>query len=135
MEKRYEDLFNECCMMGYCKADKVVSWHPSGPWTIQFRYVDGSEYEFNALDKTLHVMWQTDNDNLTDEEALIKFGYALGRKMRAVGHDAITLAKETGIHQSTIYRYLSGTGQPTYLNLRKLRKALHCTMSDLDYFI
>jgi hypothetical protein len=121
--------------MGYCKVDKVVSWHPSGPWTIQFRYVDGSEYEFNALDKTIHAMWQTDNDNLTDEETLVKFSYVLGRKMRAAGYDAIMLSKATGIGQASIYRYLSGKGQPTYLNLLKISKVLHCSMGEFGHFI
>ena len=135
MEKRYEDLFNECCQMGYCKADKLVAWHPSGPWTIQFRYVDGSEYEFNALDKTIHVMWQTDNDNLTDEERLVKFGYTLGRKMRAVGYDVINLSAATGISQATLYRYLRGDVSPSYFNVLKIAKALHCSPNEFAYFI
>lgn len=132
--KRYEDIFADCCLRTHCKPDNVVLWRPTGPWTIFIRCSDGSEYEYNGLDQTIHVLWQTDNDNLTDDEILIKFGYALGRKMRSAGYDAVTLAKETGIHQSTIYRYLSGGAQPTYLNVRKICKALHCSSSEFDYF-
>lgn len=133
--KRYEDMFAECCLQTPIKSENVVSWRPSGPWTISIREVDGTEYEYNGLDQTLHVLWQTDNDTLTDEEMRIKFGYTLGRKMRAVGYDAITLAKETGIHQATIYRYLSGKAEPSHFNVVKICKVLRCATSELDYFI
>lgn len=135
MSKRYDDLFSECCKMTPCKPDKVVFWRPSGPWTIFIRFVDGSECEYNGTDQTLHMLWQTDNDDLTEEEMLIKFGYALGRKMRSAGHNAITLAAATGLGQATIYRYLSGKAQPTFLNVHKICKALRCSLSELDYYI
>ena len=133
--KRYEDIFADCCLRTPIKSQNVVSWRPSGPWTISIREVDGTEYEYNSLDQTLHVLWQTDNDTLTDEEMRIKFGYALGRKMRAAGYDVITLAKETGIHQATIYRYLSGKAEPSHFNVVKICKVLRCATSELDYFI
>ena len=133
--KRYEDIFDDCCLRTPIKSDNVVSWRPSGPWTIFVREVDGTEYEYNGLDQTLHVLWQTDNDSLTKEERRIKFGYALGRKMRAAGHDAITLARETGIHQATIYRYLKGESEPSYFNVLEICKVLHCATSELGFFI
>lgn len=133
--KRYEELFHDCCRMTPINSDKVVCWRPSGPWTLFIREVDGTEYEYNALDQTLHILWQADNDALTDEEKLVKFGYALGRKMRSAGYDAITLARATGIGQATIYRYLSGKVQPSYFNVSKICKVLHCSIGEFDYFI
>ena len=135
MNKRYEDIFDDCCLRTSIKSDNVVSWRASGPWTIFIREIDGTEYEYNGLDHTLHVLWQIDNSTLTDEEMRIKFGYALGRKMRASGHDAISLARETGIHQATIYRYLSGKAEPSYFNVVKICRALHCSTNELEYFI
>ena len=135
MNKHYGDIFADCCLNTPIKSENVVCWRPSGPWTIFVREVDGTEYEYNGLDKTIHVLWQTDNTNLTKEEKRIKFGYALGRKMRAAGHDAITLARETGIHQATIYRYLSGKAEPSHFNVVEICRALHCSTNELDYFI
>ena len=135
MSKRYDDLFSECCKMTPCKPDKVVFWRPSGPWTIFIREIDGTEYEYNGTDQTLHMLWQTDNNKLTQEEMRIKFGYALGRKMRAAGYNAITLAAATGIGQATIYRYLSGKAEPSYFNVVKICRALRCSTNELEYFI
>lgn len=135
MSKRYEDMFEDCCLSTPIKSDDVVSWRPSGPWTISIRCADGTEYEYNGLDRSFHILWQTDNDNLTDEEMRIKFGYALGRKMRSAGHDAITLSKETGIHQATIYRYLSGKAEPSHFNVVKICKVLRCSIDEVSYFI
>lgn len=135
MDKRYDAIFEDCCLRTHCKPDKVVTWRPSGPWTIFVRCSDGSEYEYNGLDQTIHTLWQTDNENLTDDEVLVKFSYSLGRKMRAMGYDVASLSSDTGIGQSTIYRYLSGSVQPTYLSLRKICKVLHCSLNEFEYFL
>ena len=135
MSKRYDDLFSECCKMTPCKPDKVVFWRPSGPWTIFIREIDGTEYEYNGTDQTLHMLWQTDNNKLTQEEKRIKFGYALGRKMRSAGYNAITLSAATGIGQATIYRYLSGKAEPSHFNVVEICRALHCSTNELDYYI
>lgn len=135
MLSRYEEIFSECCKMTHCKPDNVVFWRPSGPWSIFIRCLDGSEYEYNSVDQSIHTLWQSTDIMLTDDEILVKFGYALGRKMRSRGHDAVSLSAVTGIHCSTIYRYLSGKTQPTYLNLMKICKALNCSFGEFGYIV
>ncbi|WP_457575162.1 addiction module antidote protein [Desulfomarina sp.] len=83
---------------------------------------------YNPLDylKTQEEIHQYLNDAFMDDDPQI-FLIALGHLARKQGMSRI--AKETGVSRESLYRSLSGKGNPGFATISKVTKALGCRLA------
>lgn len=74
-----------------------------------------------------------DSNNMTFDECQHEFSIRLKNIMYQKTISQSELAKITGIPQSIISRYVSGTTLPSFYNADKIAKALDCSLDDFRY--
>lgn len=59
------------------------------------------------------------------------FGVRIQRKLDEMGIDRIELARRTGIHHTTVWRWMKGQSKPPLESAAKVARALRCGVDDL----
>lgn len=93
---------------------------------------DGKAYSFYSLDQSLRKL-PPDPNNLTKEEFQNEFGINLYNMLWNKGYTEKTLAKELGISQVMVSRYISGKVVPSFYIVDKIAKVLDCSTDDFRY--
>lgn len=73
------------------------------------------------------------NKELTDEEELYEFKIRLRKIMKHKFIGQTELAKRVGISQAMISKYMKGDSIPNAIMLKKLARALDCSVEDFYY--
>ena len=69
---------------------------------------------------------------MTEQEWRKEFGHRLQQKSRGkCRYLKVDLAEASGLSPKTVGRYMRGERVPDAINLRKLAKALNCTIDEL----
>lgn len=96
--------------------------------------------EFNNGEKrlydTLLNTWRYityDEGELTDEQELYEFKTLLRKIMQRKFIDQTELARRVGVSQGMISNYMRGYSIPNALMLKKLARALDCSIDDFFY--
>lgn len=93
---------------------------------------DGKTYSFYLLDQSLRKL-PPDPNNLTKEEFQNEFGINLYNMLWNRGYTEKMLAKELGISQVMVSRYISGKVVPSFYIVDKIAKVLDCSTDDFRY--
>lgn len=96
---------------------------------------DGTRYVFDRADRPTVRRLNDDLVNMTDEEMGIDFCARFDSLLRHRGHTLRTLAEATGISNQTLSRYARGLTEPRMSDLRKMARALKCTLNDFTSLI
>lgn len=96
---------------------------------------DGTRYVFDRADRPTVRRLNDDLVNMTDEEMGIDFCARFDSLLRHSGHTLTTLAEATGISNQTLSRYARGLTEPRMSDLRKMARALKCTLNDFTSLI
>lgn len=96
---------------------------------------DGTLYVFDTSGRFTVRRLNKDPINMTDEEMIIDFCARFDSLLRHSGCTLTTLAEETGISHQTLSRYARGLTEPRMSDLRKMARALKCTLNDFTSLI
>lgn len=126
------DNFQEFFPTAYRESVRFVD---NGYEQLVIELRDRSLIIYDDFDKRLRRLERKAGEEASDEDYKKEFGLKLRTIMRRMGETQATLAEATGISQGIISRYINGFSSPTYVNARKIAKALRCSIDDFTYEI
>ena len=110
--------------------EKIVRVEKIRTDRIRIDLDDGKQYDYDSRLKILMPVYtghgESNNDTIIKEFVLNMF---VEMKTRGVSQE--DLADMTGISQATISRYTNGDSVPDLIALRKIARALGCSVADL----
>lgn len=90
------------------------------------------DYFYNLTNNVLIPLPKSDQD--LDKESFKRiFGVLLRRALEHSGLTQEELSEKTGIQQARISDYLYGKHFPSFYQIDKMAKAMHCSVEDLRY--
>lgn len=114
-------------------AEKTVEYRPISDFRISVVLNDGSKVIYNRRSDSI-ISYQTDTEIDTEEKWRIRFGLCLYDMLREKIVTQKELSSLTGITEQTLSRYIRGHITPSAYNLRKIARALDCSIEELtDY--
>lgn len=112
------------------KPENVKTYIAINQHDLVVTYKNGKREMFDTFENyRQYIVYET--NAMTEEEHRKQFPEQLRKLMRRRFVDQIWLAKETGISQPMISKYLAGKAIPGYGRLKKLAIALECFVDDL----
>ena len=112
-------------------AEEWVDWYPSGQMEITVRMPDGKKYVYDMFTRTAYTIRNEMDDNISEKEWRKYFSRNLNHKLRNISMTQDALSELTGISTITISKYSNGKATPSGYNLRKIVKALNCSVREL----
>lgn len=110
--------------------EKIVRVEKIRTDRIRIDLDDGKQYDYDSRLKILMPVYAGHGES--DDDAIIKeFVLNIFVEMKTRGVSQEDLADMTGISQATISRYTNGDSVPDLIALRKIARALGCSVSDL----
>lgn len=110
--------------------EKIVRVEKIRTDRIRIDLDDGKQYDYDSRLKILMPVYTGHGESNND--AIIKeFVLNIFVEMKTRGVSQEDLADMTGISQATISRYTNGDSVPDLIALRKIARALGCSVSDL----
>ena len=130
-EACYEDFKRRWPMA----AADAVEYRPKGEYAIRITLRDGRQIDYNmrAKGSLRYVDICTPGSALefTDEYCRAVFANNLSERMLVKGYGQAILAKETGLSQAVISKYLKKQSTPTMSAVRRIAHVLDCSIEDL----
>ena len=113
--------------------DDIEEIREISDWDLLIIFKNGEKIIYDTHWDYHRRLFYTDINELTDEQEKRE----LGRKMRKLisrkGYTQETMEELTGISQTMFSHYMTGRSIPNALTLRKISKALGCSMDDFFY--
>lgn len=112
---------------------QMTDWHPISRNEIFIKTENGEQYTYSFIGHVLRKLKppKSDIDILSEEEWREVFAEQLCYKMKARGIFQDRLSELTGISRVTINRYINGKATPSTYNIRRIAKALGCSVINL----
>ena len=132
--KWYDDIFKDFKNYHPYMIEDVKSVRPRGEIGIRIEMRDGSKYDYDMNTKGIRRVkdFLISNDvEITDEWCRDSFAYHLIEQMGAKGFTQETLSKSSGIAKGSINKYIHKQSTPSMTALRRIAKALDCSIADL----
>lgn len=136
-DRKWNDIFESFKHMFPVTAEKIVDWWPSGRNEITVQFSDKTRMIYDGLtDSGRTIRRDRIEANEDDEEKWrIHFAYKLNRKVAESGLLNQDIAEQVGITPAMLSRYCKGTSVPSFIKIRKLAKALQCSVTELTEFV
>lgn len=112
-------------------ADKASDWYRNNYGELIVTLNDGTILQYDIYNETLRELRPEDYE-WPESEYRREFGRRLSRVMLCRRVTQVELSQRTGITQSNISKYITGKATPSSYNLRKIIKALNCS---IDYLM
>lgn len=109
----------------------IVECYDINNWELFIRLKNGDKFVYDSFHNI--VTFDRYDNELTDEEETREFAKNL-RKL--LDHNFMTqdqLATKIGVDRKTINRYVNGVRLPDGITLRKMARALKCSIDDFFY--
>ena len=116
---------------GIFKED-IVEYKAVTPYDLVIEFKNGERRIYDTFSNTWSYV-KYESDDLTDEQELHEFQVNLKTLMRRKFVDQTELARRLGVSQGTISKYTTGHLIPDVLMLRKMARALGCSVNDFFY--
>ena len=132
--EHYEEIFERFKQYHPYMANDAVDFRPRGDAGIRITMRDGSRYDYDMVTDSVRksrVVDTKDILDITDEHCRSVIAYNLKEQMALKGFSQHTLSEYTGLSKGTIYNYLSESATPSATAMRKLSRALGCTIDEL----
>jgi DNA-binding phage protein len=131
----YETCFEDFKKRWPVAAEDAVEYRPKGEYAIRITMRDGRQLDYNMRAKgSLRYVDTVDicgASEFTDEYCRAIFSNNLSERMAVKGYGQATLAKETGLSQAVISKYLKKQSTPTISAVRRIAHVLDCSVDDL----
>lgn len=136
MHERYYEIFETFKRYFPSEVANIVDWRPSVRNEIIVYLKDGDVMYFSGNDNRYgyikkHSVDEFGDYDMSDEELRVEFSNKLKRLIQARYMNQRGLSEATGISVAVINHYITGRNLPDFKNLRRLSKALECSVSEL----
>ena len=113
-------------------SENMTSYEYDGGYGITILSDDGRKLYYDDLNNSIRYL-PSNKDALTEDEYRIEFGYRLRNMMGIKGINQLELSNRTGISQPQLSNYMSGKNTPSNYIVRKIARALNCSIDELSY--
>lgn len=128
----WEPVFNEFVDRYPDLSDKIIDWYPSAQLEITIKLNNGQKYAYDWMTKKILTVYDPDDaEDISEKEWRLIFSSNLLKKMRNVSMKQDDLSYATGISQVTISKYINCKTTPSTYNLKRIAKALKCSVGEL----
>lgn len=111
--------------------ENVMEYYNINRWELFVRLKNGDRFIYDSFYNV--VKFDSYSDELTDEQEAKELTNNLKKMMDRKFMSQTQLAKEIGVDRVTINRYINGKRIPDAVVLRKIAKALDCSVVDFYY--
>ena len=113
--------------------EEVEDYIEINEWDLIIKFKDGRQFIYDRFTNTHKNLYYNSINELTDKQEKKEFAHRLRSLMgrRCVNQDK--LAELVGTTQPMISKYVRGDAIPNAIMLRKIAKALNCSMDDFFY--
>lgn len=110
--------------------EQTVDWWPSGRTCITVRLDDGLLFEFDSITNTIRKIQPSNYTK--DAETLRKdVGFNIKKVIQSRGIPQGDIAKNCGITEAMLSRYIHGTSMPSLDKVNALASVLGCRVIDI----
>ena len=117
----------------FIQEDEIESIEELSEWDLLITFTDGRKVLFDKYTGCHKNIFYKDLDEITEEQEKREFAYRLRSLMGRKGIKQERLAEMINTSQVMISRYIKGGVIPSALILRKIARALDCSMDDFFY--
>lgn len=129
-----KDLWQYVLMVDpFIKKEDVIEIKELNDWDILITFEDGNKVLFDRFTGYHKNIFYNDINELTERQEKKEFAYRLRSLMGRKWITQEQLARDINVTQAMISRYVRGEAFPNALTLRKIAKALNCSMDDFFY--
>ena len=117
----------------FAKKEDVLEIKELNEWDLLIVFKNGTKIIYDRFTNYHKNIFYDNIEELTDEQEMKEFAYRLRTMMKRRHIVQDELAERVGTNQAMISRYINGESIPNVLTVRKIAKALDCSMDDLFY--
>lgn len=129
MRDKYERILNQFQLYYPSLYEQTVDWWATGPMSITVKLRDKSRFEYNSMYDTIRAIKL---EATSDDEIIAKsLGYNLQKFIPLSGKTQNEIAKDLGITNAMLSRYVHGTSMPSAGKAFRLAKILGCSVDEL----
>lgn len=134
MSKSFEDYMFKDFKLYYPEdSHGVVSYESFDRLQLMINLEDGRKLLYDYRQKWIRYI-RPEKDQMTEEKFKFEFSQRLQEKMEIKAYGQSYLAEISGVSQATINKYINCRVTPSLYNVRKLAKALSCSVDELLRF-
>lgn len=131
MENKYLEYVLKCDPFATeHDVEKIVEIND---WDLLIVFKDGRQFLYDTFNNYHKNKFYDDVNEITEEQEKREFAYRLRSIMNRKQITQADLAEMIGTTQTMISRYTIGQTIPSVIVLRKIAKALNCSMDDFFY--
>lgn len=125
-------------MIANCEAfypfllDDAIMTADIGHSELLIERSDGERYIYDDFEKTFRRVSKNSSE-VTEEEFRREFGIRLRSVMWRKGLTQEELSERSGVSRTSISNYMRGKNIPSLYTMRKLAKAMGCSIEDFTY--
>lgn len=131
MESKYLQYILKCDP--FATKDDIESVTEINEWDLLIIFKDGRQILYDTFNNFQKNKFYNSINEITDEQEKREFAYRLRSIMNRKGITQEQLAEIIETSQVMISRYTTGQTIPSVIVLRKIAKALNCSMDDFFY--
>lgn len=132
--KHYEEVYEKFKKVAPQLASMTVDYRPRGDWGIRVTLTDGAQYDYDiyspAPRPAQNKNWE-DAALIDEQKCREAFAYRLQDWMKVRNHTQWTLAEYTGLSRGIINNYIHAKTTPSLIAIKKLARALDCSVTEL----
>lgn len=138
MREQWDSIIEEFECLYPEIAEKVIDCYPSARYEITMKLENESRITYNWWDKQYYYIYREKFEmidaDLTEEQWRRQFSIRLNTKMGQFGMSRDKMSELTGISVVSLSKYCNARATPSGHNIRRIAKALRCSVSELTDF-
>lgn len=133
-DTHYKEIFKDFTAHHPYMTGDVDDYRPRGEMGIRITMLNGTRYDYDIITRGVRMVKTfvaDDIRDITDDYCRAALAYNLSERMSLKGYSQQTLAEDTGLSKGSIYNYLNQKATATATALRRMARALDCTVDEL----
>ena len=117
----------------FATQDDVINIEKVNEWDLLITFKDGKKVMYDTYTNYHSIVFYNNVNEITEEQEKKEFAYRIRSIMNRKCISQEELAKRIDTSQTMVNHYVNGRCIPNALVLRKIAKALNCSMDDFFY--
>lgn len=117
----------------FVTKEDIIKLKELNKWDLLIVFANGRKVIYDRFNNCYQNIFYKDVNEITEEQEKKEFAYKLRSLMNRKWVTQEQLAEDIGTSQVMISRYVRGEVMPSVLIVRKIAKALNCSIDDFFY--
>lgn len=117
----------------FVTKEDIIKLKELNEWDLLIVFTNGRKVIYDRFNNCYQNIFYKDVNEITEEQEKKEFAYKLRSLMNRKWVTQEQLAEDIGTSQVMISRYVRGEVMPSVLIVRKIAKALNCSIDDFFY--